>query len=66
MSSRKYRANVSSLVKELSAAHRVSTLVSPDAIMSAKRKPKGVSDVRWRIELRRRADPGRYEVAPGV
>ena len=31
---------------------------------SANRKPKGVSDVRWRIELRRRANPERYALAP--
>lgn len=29
----------------------------------ANRKPKGVSDVRWRIELRRRANPERYAYA---
>ena len=30
----------------------------------ANRKPNGVSDVRWRIELRRRANPERYALAP--
>lgn len=27
-----------------------------DAIMAAKEKPRGVSDIRWRMELRRRAN----------
>lgn len=31
-----------------------SRTASPSAIMSAKKKPKNCSDVRWRIELRRR------------
>ena len=30
-------------------------VASPDFLACAKRKPRGVSDVRWRIELRRRA-----------
>lgn len=29
-------------------------------LMRAKTKPRSVSDVRWRIELRRRADAQRY------
>jgi len=34
--------------------------VSNDEIMHAKKKPAGVSDARWRIELRRRADGDFY------
>ena len=34
--------------------------VSVEIIMKARKKPKGVSDVRWRIELRRRANKKRY------
>ena len=34
--------------------------VSAAVIMKARKQPKGVSDVRWRIELRRRANKQRY------
>ena len=37
---------------------------SLDGIMAAKAKPPHMSDVRWRIELRRRANPGWYELLP--
>lgn len=37
---------------------------SLDGIMAAKTKPPHMSDVRWRIELRRRANPGWYELLP--
>ena len=37
---------------------------SLDGIMTAKAKPPHMSDVRWRIELRRRANPGWYELLP--
>ena len=35
-----------------------------DGIMGAKAKPPHISDVRWRIELRRRANPGYYNLLP--
>ena len=35
-----------------------------DGIMAAKTKPPHMSDVRWRIELRRRANPGWYDLLP--
>lgn len=35
--------------------------ISDDLIMSAKSQPKGCSDVRWRIELRRRARSEYYQ-----
>ena len=35
-----------------------------DGIMAAKAKPPHMSDVRWRIELRRRANPGWYDLLP--
>jgi hypothetical protein len=34
--------------------------VSDDALMSARKKPRGCSDVRWRIELRRRRNAAFY------
>ena len=37
---------------------------SLDGIMAARTKPPHMSDVRWRIELRRRANPGWYELLP--
>lgn len=37
---------------------------SLDGIMAARTKPPLMSDVRWRIELRRRANPGWYELLP--
>lgn len=39
------------------------TLVS---LMKATRKPRNTSEVRWRIELARRADPLRYALAGTV
>ena len=35
-----------------------------DGIMAARTKPPHMSDVRWRIELRRRANPGWYDCLP--
>lgn len=35
-----------------------------DGIMAVRTKPPHMSDVRWRIELRRRANPGWYEILP--
>ena len=37
---------------------------SLDGIMAAKVKPPHMRDVRWRIELRRRANPGWYDCLP--
>ena len=34
-----------------------SVLLSADELAVSRTKPKGVSDVRWRIELRRRQSP---------
>ena len=47
----------------LAEAWRAATPVCLDSILSKPRKPEGVSDVRWRIELRRRANPEHYEMA---
>jgi len=44
-------------------AHACSHLASNETIMRSPRKPKGVSAVRWRIELRRRANPEKYAYA---
>ncbi len=41
-------------------AHACGRLIPNSAIMAAARKPQGVSPVRWRMELRRRANPERY------
>ena len=58
------KIKTASMVRELSAAHKCSRIVSEDVIRRARKKPAGVSDVRWRIELRRRACPERYEACP--
>ena len=42
--------------REVQRALWVSEPVTNEVIMRAVRKPKGVSAVRWRIELRRRAN----------
>ena len=44
-------------------AWRAATPVCLESILRKPQKPKGLSDVRWRIELRRRANPERYEMA---
>lgn len=46
--------------KLLSLGLECSRVVSNNEIMKAKKKPKGVSDIRWRIELRRRANSSYY------
>ncbi len=55
-----------------SAANRAFTqawscghLTPNSEIMKARRKPRDVSDIRWRIELRRRASP-QYYLAAGA
>ena len=50
-------------VRDLASAHRAASTVPLMWIMRAKRKPGGVSDARWRMELRRRANPERYYTA---
>lgn len=37
--------------------------VALSTLMKAKRKPKNTSATRWRMELARRADPGRFAIA---
>ena len=44
----------------LAEAHECAHLVSNNWISHAAEKPPGVSDIRWRMELRRRADPDYY------
>ena len=44
----------------LSVAMADSQSVSNEMIMRARRKPANTSEVRWRMELRRRANPERY------
>lgn len=51
------------MYRDLSAAHGCTMLASNDKIMAAETKPIGVSAVRWRMELRRRAMPTRYAYA---
>lgn len=48
--------------REARHAKAISEPVSNDTIMRASRKPANTSAVRWRIELRRRASPERYEM----
>ena len=44
-----------------SSAIRMSKMVSNETIMKARKKPAGVSDIRWQIELRRRASRASYD-----
>ena len=46
-----------------SEAYQCGHLASNETIMHSPRKPKGTSAVRWRIELRRRANPEKYAYA---
>ena len=46
--------------KMLAQAMECSRTTSNKTISCATEKPAGVSDVRWRMELRRRADPDYY------
>lgn len=48
---------------ELAKAHAAGTLICNESIMHVRRKPQGVSETRWRMELRRRAEPERYAFA---
>lgn len=50
----------------VAGAHQCATLVSNKVIILSRRKPKGVSDIRWRMELRRRLNPERYAYAEVV
>ena len=50
-------------VREFETAFAVSTPVDTVTLMYAKRKPNNTSDIRWRIELRRRANPWRFQMA---
>ena len=44
-------------------AYQCGHLVPNATIMRAPRRPKGVSDIRWRMELRRRLNPDKYAYA---
>lgn len=50
----------------LADAHQCVRIVDNETIMRSRRKPKGVSDVRWRMELRRRLNPEKYAYAETV
>ena len=64
---RKYRQQYRDCYKALvSDAHFCARLVGNQAIMVAPRRPKGVSAVRWRIELRRRLNPEHYALAEKI
>lgn len=56
----------SSAVREAEHARAVSAPVSNATIMTAKCKPANTSDIRWRMELRRRANPDLYAMAEGI
>lgn len=51
------KAALSALIVEANAC---AFPASDATIATARKKPRGVSDVRWRIELRRRANPEYY------
>jgi hypothetical protein len=46
--------------RDFEAALKATTLVTLEVLMRARRKPRNCSAVRWRIELRRRQNPGYY------
>jgi hypothetical protein len=50
-------------IRATSDAHRCARLVDNATIMRSRRKPKNVSDIRWRMELRRRLNPDKYAYA---
>lgn len=56
----------SNAVREAEHARAVSAPVSNATIMTAKCKPANTSDIRWRMELRRRANPKYYEMVEGI
>ncbi len=51
-----------SAARQAAHALELSQPVSNEHIMRAIHKPANTSEVRWRIELRRRASPERYEM----
>ena len=61
-SHRLHRRVYAHMERDFSAAIKAATPISLWYIMNARRKPEGVSDVRWRIELRRRQNPGYYDL----
>ena len=58
--------NRSSAVRELGHAWESTRPVPNSVIMTAKCKPANTSAVRWRMELRRRANPKYYEMVEGI
>jgi hypothetical protein len=49
--------------REVFSAHRFGEQVSNATLMKARKQPRGCSNIRWRIELRRRMDAKRYDLA---
>ena len=47
----------------LASAYRATRGISMATLMTVKTKPHYVSEARWRMELRRRANPERYAFA---
>ena len=56
----------SSAVREFAHAWESTRAVPNSVIMTAKCKPANTSEVRWRMELRRRANPELYAMAEGI
>lgn len=52
--------------QDVTLAHQCARLMSNELICRARQKPEGVSDVRWRIELRRRESPEYFAAAGTV
>ena len=50
-------------IRAAAEAMRCTRLVANSTIMLSRRKPKDVSDIRWRMELRRRLNPDKYAYA---
>ena len=59
---RKRRGSRAVIMREYETALAVSKPVKLATIMTAAVKPRNTSDVRWRIELARRANPWRFAV----
>lgn len=60
------RRERTSMIRAAEHALAMSKPVTNLHIMTATRKPENTSAVRWRMELRRRANPERYAYAGGA
>ena len=61
-SHRRFNARQAKRIRDFGSALKVSAPVGLDRLTRARKKPENTSDVRWRIELRRRQNPGYYDL----